>query len=146
MNEKAFNALVENAHQRRTALMNRKSAEYMRNDDKLSNFKKAGAMDGSTPEHALMGMAKKHIVSIVDMTNDLECMNCLIKGQPAVKIYSTLDQWQEKLDDLRNYLDLLEALLVERFLADDKGVVQNVPHPIVGFSEKERPEVQHHPV
>lgn len=104
MTPQAFEKLFKEMNERRGKLLNKKNVEYARGGDKLSNFKKAGAMDLTTPEHALWGMNKKHIISVTDMVNDLQ-------NQGA---NYTMDQWREKLDDLRNYCDLLEALLVER--------------------------------
>ena len=99
-----FVMVFKAANARRSELLNAKSAEYARNGDKLSNFKKAAGMDGTTPEHALWGMNRKHIISITDMVNDLQ-----YEGKMA-----PMDKWREKLDDLRNYCDLLEACLIER--------------------------------
>lgn len=99
-----FQKMFKEANERRGKLLSAKNAEYARGGDKLSNFKKAGAMDLTTPEHALWGMNRKHIISVTDMVNDLQA------GLPM----PPLNKWREKLDDLRNYCDLLEALLIER--------------------------------
>lgn len=103
-----FQEVFKVANKRRGKLLNVKNVEYARGDDKLSNFKKAAGMDGTTPEHALWGMNKKHIISVTDMVNDLQHDG---KMPP-------MDKWHEKLDDMRNYCDLLEALLIERISAD----------------------------
>jgi hypothetical protein len=82
-----------------------KGAEYGIGGDRLHNFKVAAQLESApqSPEQALWGMLKKHIVSIIDIvaaTGRGECPT----------------QWlrNEKLGDAINYLILLEALLVER--------------------------------
>jgi hypothetical protein len=83
-------------------LLVKKGAEYARGD-RLSNFKKAGAGQGCTPERALIGMMDKHRVSIYDLVDDLE--EGLIAPQGV---------WDEKIGDNIVYLFLLEALVRER--------------------------------
>ena len=48
-----------------------KAKEYASDDDRLHNFKRAAAMQNITPEKALIGMFTKHMVSILDMVDDL---------------------------------------------------------------------------
>ena len=81
-----------------------KNTEYARGGDKLSNFKKAGGMLGTTPETALLGMVAKHSISIVDLIQDLE------KGT-----HHDMSKWEEKIGDELNYLFLLRGLLAERY-------------------------------
>lgn len=82
-----------------------KHKEYSRNNDKLHNFKQAANMVGNiTPETALIGMMRKHIVSVFDMVDDLE----LYQELPTNKFLT------EKITDSINYLVLLEALITER--------------------------------
>lgn len=84
-----------------------KHKEYSRYDDKLHNFKKAAEIKGNiTPETALIGMLMKHIVSVLDMVDDLENYQIL----PS-KRYLT-----EKIGDAICYHVLLEALITERRL------------------------------
>jgi len=81
--------------------MTRKGMEYSRNEDKLHNFKRAAKMLGVTPEMALVGMMAKHLVSILDMVDDLQYRD----SRPAPELLA------EKMNDTHNYLYLLEALL-----------------------------------
>jgi hypothetical protein len=81
-----------------------KNTEYARGGDKLSNFKKAGGLQGCVPELALQGMMAKHQVSILDLIKDLD------KDQ-----HHSIAIWEEKLGDALNYLFLLRALLAERY-------------------------------
>ncbi len=86
-----------------------KDQEYSRNNDKLYNFKRAGEILRCTPEKALLGMLSKHLVSIIDIVEDIE------KGRiPNQKI---LD---EKCGDIINYIVLLQAILEEEYFSIDK--------------------------
>lgn len=88
-----------------TALMyGTKNKEYARNDDKLHNFKRAADMIGVTPEQALVGMWTKHLVSILDIVNDLA------SGAPV----PDPNIIGEKFNDSHNYQLMLEALIEER--------------------------------
>ena len=80
-----------------------KNAEYSRNDDKLHNFKRAGALLGCTPHEALIGMWSKHLVSILDMVSDYATTG-------KIPSSFTID---EKFTDAINYLHLLEGLFRE---------------------------------
>jgi len=57
-------------------------------------------VDDETPERALWGMAKKHLVSVTD----------LIHGRAEV----TPERIDEKIGDMINYLILLEGLLIKK--------------------------------
>lgn len=82
-----------------------KHKEYSRHDDKLYNFKKAAEIRANiTPETALVGMMMKHIVSVLDMVDDIENYQ-----EPPTERFLT-----EKITDSINYLVLLEALIFER--------------------------------
>lgn len=80
-----------------------KHAEYTRDWDKLYNFKRAGEMLRCSPERALLGMWIKHVVSLIDIIEDLD------KG-----ILPTSELLNEKLTDVIDYPALLEGLLAER--------------------------------
>ena len=80
-----------------------KNTEYSRNDDKLHNFKRAGALLGCTPHEALVGMWSKHLISILDMVSDYAASG-------KIPTSATID---EKFTDAINYLHLLEALFRE---------------------------------
>ncbi len=100
MKVEQFNALIEQNLELVRAVLVKKTAEYNLDEDRLSVFKRAGALQKETPEEALLGMLTKHIISIYDMVKD--------KGE-----YS-LDKWQEKCIDSINYLLLLLALEAEK--------------------------------
>lgn len=98
-----------------------KSVDYSRGGDKLHNFKRAGALLQSSPEKALVGMLTKHIVSVLDMVDDID------KGK-----YHPLSIWDEKLGDAVNYLFLLDALIAERNNKEFDVAAQNELHSTKG--------------
>lgn len=112
-----FNELLDKIIKRTTFTLASKSAEYSTDDDKLHNFKRAGDMKHETPEKALVGMWVKHIISILDIVDDIEKENQKIglifrynpKHDLDIKIV------EEKVGDAINYLILLEALIKERY-------------------------------
>lgn len=107
MKTETFNVLVAECIEKIRSTLVKKSGEYSRNDDKLHNFKRAGAMLGCTPEKALLGMMVKHTTSIFDMVDDLE------KGK-----FPSLEMLDEKFTDNLNYLILLKALIKESINAE----------------------------
>ncbi len=103
MNAKQFNDIVEVRIARCRATMLAKDKEYSRGGDRLHNFKSAARMDNTTPEQALWGMLKKHIVSVQDMIADT-----------ASGIATSRLQVDDKITDVINYALLLEGLFEER--------------------------------
>ena len=99
MNNPTFNNIVSEQLQRCTATLTLKGDEYGEDTDRLKHFKTAGALQGTTPEEALVGMMAKHTVSVVEMAKN--------------KDYYTEEQWDEKIGDSINYLLLLSALIRE---------------------------------
>lgn len=97
-----FAQLAANRFDACGAVMITKSEEYSRNNDRLHNFKRAAAIDGTTPARSLWGMWKKHIVSIADMIDDIDAGKVPSEAMVA-----------EKLGDNINYSILLEGLIVE---------------------------------
>jgi hypothetical protein len=80
-----------------------KAKEYARGD-RMHNFKCGALPLKCTPERFLVFLWMKHVVSILDMVNDLDSGNI-----------NTVKLWNEKLTDGINYLALLEGLIMERF-------------------------------
>lgn len=89
-----------------------KAEEYATSHDRLHNFKIAAKMSSShqSPEQALWGIMKKHLVSILDIVDATARGEC-----------PSQDLRNEKIGDAINYLLLLEALLVEREGAEEDG-------------------------
>ena len=99
MTKVQFIAHVEDSFARRKELLKKKEKYYAGGKDRLEQFHRAGAAQNILPTEALMGMATKHYTAIADM-----CKNPL---------EHTSGQWNERLDDLRNYMDLLDALVTD---------------------------------
>ncbi len=109
MTTKDFMVIVKKRFETCTILMmGSKDKEYNRNNNKFHNFYRASSIANSTPEKALLGMWMKHIVSILDMVDDIE-------NDKYVYDQGTLN---EKMNDNHNYLFLLEGMICERFKKD----------------------------
>lgn len=102
MTPKDFNALLDRRIEKIRAVLASKELEYSSGRDRLHNFKVAARIDEETPKEACWGMAKKHLVSVIDM----------IKGDTLC----TQDMVDEKVGDLINYLILLEGCF-----SDERG-------------------------
>jgi hypothetical protein len=76
-----------------------KAEEYAGDGDRLENFKQASGMLSVNPAEALMGMLVKHFVSV----------GKLAKAPHSV----SMEKWDEKLRDIRNYTYLLKAVLID---------------------------------
>lgn len=106
MNQEKFDKILERRIELTKAVLSKKRAEYAgSNGDRLHNFRRAASMLNCTPEKALMGMATKHFVSILDMVDATE----FNPGYPP-----PFEVIEEKLGDAINCLILLEAMLKER--------------------------------
>lgn len=103
MNNHDFSLLLDDTLKGCAAVLGAKSTEYARHDDRLHNFKVIAAMRTVTPEDALIGLASKQWVSILDMVADLDNDRL-----------ASMAQWNEKIGDVINYLVLLRALAAER--------------------------------
>lgn len=86
-----------------------KALEYARADDRLHNFKQSARRHGITPESALAVHMEKHVESILNVVRRLN------EGEVLLAIESAITEpIAGRIDDLANYLDLLDALLYER--------------------------------
>ena len=108
MNNDEFDKIVEQRKNKISEVLQKKSEEYSSDIDRLYNFKAAANLDypPETPEIALKGMLKKHLVSVIDIVNFTET-------NPDKITFQLID---EKIGDTINYLILLEALLFERLI------------------------------
>lgn len=104
MDNDKFTRIVKNRLKICEEVLTQKGKEYSSDVDRLHNFKVAGRIDDVTPEEALWGMYRKHLVSVMDLVNDPE---------KATKMMIV-----EKITDSINYHILLEALLMERILKE----------------------------
>ncbi len=112
-----FKKILQDRMNQTWSILALKAKEYANDSDRLHNFKRAAAMQDTTPEKALIGMFVKHMVSIIDMVDDL-----------AHDRHSRLETWDEKLGDAINYLILLEGLIVERYNVEFDKRIQNETH------------------
>jgi len=126
MNVEKFNEMLEERIKKTRAVLDSKNKEYASNTDKLHNFKRAGDMLRQTPEQALVGMWTKHIISLLDIVDQIDTANKprtsadytpeeFTKYMKAKKL--TIAMVEEKIGDAINYLILLEALIKERYEA-----------------------------
>lgn len=99
MTNEQFLLHIQQSFLRRVELLKKKEKEYSNGKDRLDQFYRAGSAQNILPTEALIGMATKHFTSITDM-----CKN---------PTEHTFKQWHERLDDLRNYYDLLDALITD---------------------------------
>lgn len=107
MTEQEFDALVEKRLDLTREVLIAKGREYRRNSDPLHNFTMASKLNNTTREKALWGFATKHLVSFLDMLDDIE------KNKLPKKEYV-----EEKIGDLINYLILCEASIKDRMIND----------------------------
>ena len=106
MDNNTFTKLLYARIRKIQAVLCQKGEEYSSDTDRLHNFKIAAKLSGAvhvTPEQALFGMLRKHIVSVIDIIDDTR-----------FDIIPSDELRDEKIGDCINYLILLEALLVER--------------------------------
>ena len=115
MNHHKFEKLLKEILNRTTTVLSTKSDEYSTDSDKLHNFKRAGNMLNCSPEKALIGMWTKHIISILDIVDEIESKCSTNKDCfPAYENVAYMKKVDEKIGDAINYLILLEALINER--------------------------------
>lgn len=99
MDAKTFDELVESENKRSVKMLCSKAKEYATEGDRLSNFKQAAGLRGTNPVDALVGMLVKHWTSISDMAKNPTAFS--------------LEKWDEKLVDDRNYTYLIRGLLLD---------------------------------
>lgn len=119
MNHKQRRIVETLACERRYKIADAKGAEYSgagqtykeTGADTLANFKAVGERVGTTPEQALMVYLLKHIDSI--NTTVREAGDPFYSSVGQELIYAKGEGIVSRLDDARNYLDLLECLLID---------------------------------
>src|SRR3989304_2832136 len=104
MTNTEFKNLLNKMKDRLDSLCENKGLEYANQSDRLSNFKRAAALEKCQPEQALLGMVTKQIVSIYDMVDKL-CENFAYPNSVTM----------EKTGDIIVYMILLQALFEERY-------------------------------
>ena len=104
MTHKEFDKVLEERIAKIRTVLTSKAAEYSGDEnDRLHNFNVAARVDNESREESLWGMAKKHLVSIID-----------IKNKVAKDILPERVLLSEKIGDMINYLILLEASIIDK--------------------------------
>jgi len=120
MQGEQFNAVVEMMLERTKKVLVKKGKEYTMDGDRLGNFKRAAALELTSPEMSLRGFMTKHVVSIYDMIDQLIKLDCDSEAGDCPSELINYDMWLEKTTDTINYLILLIALLEERKSGQEK--------------------------
>jgi len=104
MNNAVFTTVVSERINKIQATLCSKAKEYASDSDRLHNFKVAAKLSSTieTPEQALFGMLRKHLVSVIDIIDNT-----------AKNVFPSVGLRDEKIGDAINYLILLEALLID---------------------------------
>jgi hypothetical protein len=123
MKSKRFDEIFEETVSSSRNTLTNKAVEYSSEDDRMHNFKVAGAANTTTPTKALFGMYLKHYVSVKDIADRV------IPGKPET--YPTMAMLNEKIGDSINYMILLKALVMDA-----------IENTIIPISEIESFEVQ----
>lgn len=105
MKAKRFDALVKNRLQLCEEVLVNKDKEYSSATDRLHNFVSAGRMLDVDPVVALQGMMVKHLVSMLDMINQMGKDPSYVPPKELV---------HDKLGDVINYTLLLEGIIEDR--------------------------------
>lgn len=117
MTQEQFDQIVENRIKIIKDTLRSKGEEYAQGTDRLQAFKDAAILRNTTNEDALGGMVAKHLVSInsmIKVTSDSLFMLIQINANNEHK-YS-YEVWNEKIQDVINYMILLDAIIQEHTL------------------------------
>lgn len=118
MNNATRRGIFERANARRFGITEEKGPEYTgegsdyqaEDADVLANFKNVAARIGSNPITVLGVYMLKHVDSITTFIQELEKVENL---EQALELIYAGEGIISRLDDARNYLDIMEALLWE---------------------------------
>ena len=104
MDTKQFDKCVERRLNLSKLTLIEKAKEYAKNENRMHNFDKAANITGECREKALFGFFLKHLVSIMDIIEN-------INEDTSLPSQAVTD---EKIGDCVNYLLLLEASIQDR--------------------------------
>lgn len=113
MKQEQFNLIVNNRLEKTKQLLVNKGKEYIRGGDKFHNFNRVSAMRGNKSLSALQGFLDKHIVSWLDIVDDVEKGNTQHISRELV---------QEKIGDIITYLVIAETLLEQEMVGSGKWI------------------------
>ena len=102
MNNEQFVEIVNARCDSIKAVLANKAKEYAADDDRLHNFKRAALIGRTNPSRALFGMMNKHLVSVLDIFDDID--RGILPSEAMV---------DEKFGDLINYLILELGVIAE---------------------------------
>ena len=103
MNTENFKEAIEKHLGRINSNLLAKAKEYATDTDRLHNFNRASGIIGECREKAIFSFALKHLVSTMDIIDDIN------KGK-----LPTQEMLDEKLGDLGTYIALLYASIQDR--------------------------------
>lgn len=103
-----FERVVSKRLERCKELLMIKGKEYVRNGDKLHNFRRASEMRRHSKLEALQGMNDKHLISWLDLIDDLK--------DPEIAKNITVEYVNEKLGDIINYFLIAEVVVYDRLM------------------------------
>jgi len=103
MKPEEFNQIVVKRVTKSSDVLIKKSVQYSRNNDRFYNFKKIAQLTDTTPEKVLMTLVSKHWINLKDCVDEI--------GSDPVQWAPLYD---ELLNDIHNYMYLLEGLIKER--------------------------------
>lgn len=115
MNMKDFKKVLTRRLHLTKNVLNKKNKEYAPDNDKMHNFKRAGKMEQCTPEKALIGMWVKHIISLLDIVDNIDADEDDALMQICNGEGLTVELLEEKIGDAINYLVILEAMIKNRY-------------------------------
>lgn len=106
MNTTQFDIVIEHRLSECRKVLIEKAKEYAKDeDDKLHNFNRAAQVTGECREKALFGFFLKHLVSVMDIIDEMNAKSTYIPKKALV---------EEKIGDSINYLLLLEASIEDK--------------------------------
>lgn len=100
MDDDTFGRLLDFRISQIKSVLEAKKVEYAR-ASRMHNFERAAEILRCSKERALLGIAVKHFVSVLDIVDEI--------GTKSVR----LEFWNEKIGDAINYLVLLDVMVRE---------------------------------
>lgn len=102
----AFDTVVEHRLSECKRILIEKAKEYAKgDDDRMHNFNRAAQITGECREKALFGFFLKHLVSVMDIVDDMNKNSQYVPSRALT---------EEKIGDAINYLLLLEASIEDK--------------------------------
>jgi hypothetical protein len=99
MDTRTFLIVVAKSQDRDVKVLAKKGLEYTVEGDRLAQFDRAAALKDTNAALEVVNMATKHFTSVASMSE-------------APNMYPRA-MWEEKITDLRNYMHLLEGVLID---------------------------------